>query len=294
MPGKKCLRMGILALSIAALSATAGAAAIGQVGATAWEWTDYKGIDGNTYSLKDYQGKVVFLFVLYYNCGGCKGDAPKMGQIAYKYQGPNFQAFGVEVNPGTYASLLPGDMTFSQKLTSLAPKVNFPILIGIPDSDRVHVTLGNKWTRYDALRDVFFVIGKDGKIVHRTDGNRANAMPDTGFVHTDAAIAAALASTTVNDISLGNRNVTLTASRTGSGFRIDLENLNRGVAGASLRILDAQGRLVKDLSSEVSGSGPAIFWNGLDARGGAVNEGVYFLALRGAGLSLAQPLTWTP
>jgi peroxiredoxin len=175
----------VLGGAVAAPAATT----LGQVGTSAYAFAGLKGLDGKTYSLMDLRGKVVLMFVMQYNCGGCKANAPTVGQLAGKFQDKAFQAVAPEVNKGTDPQL----HTFDASLRSKAPSISFPILSGIPDSQIVSSGSGAVWKNYNSLRDVFFVIDDKGMIVERQDGNRSNSMPAANFTKLETAITKALA-----------------------------------------------------------------------------------------------------
>lgn len=181
------LKMTVM-LAALGLGAVAAGAAVGDKGTMGYEFANLKGLDGKTYSLKDLRGKVVLMFVMQYNCGGCKANAPTIGQLAGKFQDKAFQAVAPEVNKGTDAQL----HTFDASLRKLAPTVSFPILSGIPDSQIVSSSAGAVWKNYNSLRDVYFVIDHTGKITERQDGNRGNSMPTANFTKLETAINQAL------------------------------------------------------------------------------------------------------
>jgi len=76
-----------------ALMAGALWAAPGQVGTMAGDWTGLTDLNGKTYNLKDYQGKVLMIMTVQWNCGGCNADAPYVGDLAQSFTGKQFQAF---------------------------------------------------------------------------------------------------------------------------------------------------------------------------------------------------------
>jgi flagellar hook assembly protein FlgD len=60
-------------------------------------------------------------------------------------------------------------------------------------------------------------------------------------------------------------------------------------AVASLRIYNAQGRLVRTLLSSFLAAGPhSVSWNGLDDRGRPSSSGVYFIRLQAGGEFLSR------
>jgi len=101
--------------------------------------------------------------------------------------------------------------------------VDFPLLMGIPDSQIVSTNLGTKWTRYDALRDVFFIVDHTGKITARIDGNRGNFMGNDNLNKVKAGITAALAALPATAVlSAGNADLCLKACKRGGLYQFDL------------------------------------------------------------------------
>ncbi|MEO7425312.1 MAG: redoxin domain-containing protein, partial [Fibrobacteria bacterium] len=161
----------------AALLTVGSAWAVGTVGEMAGDFNGLTDLDGAAHSMKDYKGKVVLLMTVQWNCGGCNANAPRVGSIAWKFHGKAFQAIGPDINNGTVAEL----RTFEKNLKKTADSVNFPLLRGIPAGQILSTNLGTKWSEYDALRDVYFVIDHTGKIVQRVDGDRGKATTEANY-----------------------------------------------------------------------------------------------------------------
>lgn len=289
------MKKGIFALVWASLLsvATVGFAAPGQVGTMAYEFTGLKDLNGKTYDLHDYRGKVVFIMTVQWNCGGCNANAPAIGELAMKFQGSTFQAFGPDINHATTTQL----GTFEKNLKKTATDVNFPLLMGIPDAQIVSTDTGTRWTNYGALRDVFFVIDHEGKIVHRTDGNRGTSMGDTKAKALEAAITAAIANIPAVSIAngFGRQGLCLQACKRNGNYFFDLATPGKSLANAvTLKIMDNQGRLIRDLNWNSGAVGHQALWNGLDANGKSVAWGNYFLNASAPNQSVTLLLTWLP
>ncbi len=274
------------------LAAAAALAAPGQIGSMAGDWTGLKDLSGKTYDLKAYQGKVLLIMTVQWNCGGCNANAPRVGEIAKKFAGKNFQAFGPDINHGTLEQL----KTFEKNLKKTATDVDFPLLMGIPDSQIVNTSLGTKWSRYDALRDVFFIVDHTGKISGRVDGNRGNTMGEDNYKKVETAIAAALAAIpTTAILAGGNADLCLRACKRGGQYQFDLTSGRAFDGDVALRILDSQGRLVRTVQwNPAMAESRQALWDGRDSRGRNVAWGSYFLNATGAGSSATVLLSWLP
>jgi peroxiredoxin len=287
------------ALLLAVFALTAGKAmAIGKVGEMAGEWAGLKDLDGNTHNLADYKGKVLLILTVQWNCGGCNANAPRVGQIAKKFEGPNFQAIGPDINFGTVPNL----RTFEKNLKKIATDVKIPLLTGLKAPSIVSTNLGTKWTEYDALRDVFFIVDHTGKIVERVDGNRGGATTEENYKKIEGAIAAAIAKVPTTTIAISGNDLCLRACKRGDQFQIDMDPRRTNLSGdVTLRILDPQGRVIRNLDWNASKSaatatpgGRQAIWDGLDSRGRAVAWGTYFLNAASPAASVTLLLSWVP
>lgn len=272
--------------------ATAATPGVGQVGSVAYEWTNLKGLDSTVYNLKDFHGKVVLLFPMQFACGGCKGNAARIGEIALKYQGNNFQALAVDITNTTPAKLYAGDQNFNLLLTSKAKGVHFPILSGVPTGDVVN----SKWTRYDSYRDVFIVIDHTGMIVSRVEGNFTTATTEANYQLIDGGIAKAIANVPTslfNNTHNASVSPTLQASKGPDGFSIVLNSSEVGFSRSPIQllVLDAQGHVFNTLKGLETEGRYKAEWKGLDSRGNSVSPGIYFISAFGKGLSLSLPIS---
>lgn len=101
-----------------------------------------------TQTLSQYNGKVVYLFFLGYNCPPCIGNAPAtQSQIANKY-GDDVQVLGLDVWNGST-----GNLTNFQVQTG----VTYPLLLNAS-------SVGSD---YKAYNDYSVVIDQNGKIAYR-------------------------------------------------------------------------------------------------------------------------------
>jgi hypothetical protein len=266
-------------------------AAEGDVGTVPFPWTNFSDLapSPTTYSLSQYSGKVVLLVVFQYNCGGCVGNAPRIGLLAdtlYKSaQGPKFQAVGAEIATATYANI----QTYRNSLTSNgAVTVNFPT-VKVPHDTNISATdgTGEKWKRYNSYRDTYFVIGHDGLIKIKVAGNRANAMSKVKYDSLRTALNVALAAAPSSLSQSADALPGFRADRVGRGYRFRMDGTTQSI---SLRILDLQGRVVRAVT--LTTSAPEALWNGTDAAGNVLPYGLYFAhsESNGQGVSRRLPL----
>jgi peroxiredoxin len=289
-----------LASMIAAVLLCLGSAlAVGTVGDMAGDFSGLTDLNGAAHGLKDYKGKVVLLMTVQWNCGGCNANAPRVGSIAWKFHGKAFQAIGPDINNGTVAQL----KTFEKNLKLNADSVDFPLLRGIPAAQIQSTNLGTKWSSYDALRDVYFVIDHTGKIVQRVDGDRSNATTEANYKKVEDAITTALANIPTVSIGAisGNHDLCLRACKRAGVYQINVDPQGKVLFGnVSMRILDPQGRLVRNLDetggsgSAQSGAGANLIWDGRDYQGKSVAWGCYFLNATAPGSSVTLLLSWLP
>ncbi|MDB5051623.1 MAG: AhpC/TSA family [Fibrobacteres bacterium] len=288
------------AILVGALLLTAGKAmAIGKVGEMAYEWTNLTDLDGHKHSLVEAKGKVILLATVQSTCSGCQGNAPHIGRIIKKHQGKSFQVFGPDVNMGTIPEL----KVFERLVTGNDTSIHFPILKGA-DSQLVNAADGRKWTKYDAYRDVYFVLDHTGMIVYRSDGDRRKAMDSARFVSLDSAIAKAISNVPTTSIrtATGEQGMCLRACKNSGVYQINLApQLNNVVGNVALRIMDSQGRMVRTLEWNPSRSevGPAsaernAIWDGKDYQGRTVAWGSYFLSATSQSSSVSLLLSWLP
>jgi peroxiredoxin len=260
----------------------------GEVGSPAFQWTNFSNLapSPTTYSLSQYSGKVVLLVVFQHNCGGCVGNAARIGRLADTLQSgaptSKFQAVGAEISTATYNQI----QTYRNTLTnSGALTLNFP-LVKVPNDTNIQnndasVENQTRWKRYNSPRDVFFVIGHDGLIKARVAGNRQNAMSAVKYDSIRTALNAALAAAPA---SLGPGSVSAAgfrAERAGRGYRFRMNDAFSGTI--NLRISDVQGRAVRLLA--LTPNAPEVSWDAQDAGGNTVPFGMYFVQATGRDFS---------
>ncbi len=291
-------RMKTLLLSALMLVGSLGLqtahAAEGDVGTAAYPWSNLSDLATSpiTYSLSQYSGKVVLLVVFQYNCGGCVGNAPKIGLLAdtlfKSAEGAKFQAVGAEIATASYAQI----QTYRNSLTSNgALTVNFPSVKVVHDTNIAATNgTGEKWKRYNSYRDTYFVIGHDGLIKVKVEGNRANAMSKVKYDSLRTALNTALAAAPSSLAPASGSRVGFRADRIGRGYRFHLDEV--ATSAVSLRILDLQGRVIR--AFVLSPSAPEAVWNGLDAAGNAVPYGLYFARTEGEGHAQSRRLPLLP
>lgn len=289
--------LSALSLSLAVVMAAGSASsarAEGEVGSQAFQFTGLSDLAATpqTYNLATYQGKVVLLVVFQYSCGGCQGNAPRIGRLADSLHsgatGSNFQAIGTEIYNGTtYANI----QTYRNLLTHKDTlTLNFP-LVKVPHDTAIAATdgTGEKWKRYNSYRDTYFVIDHTGKIAAKVQGNRSNIMADSQYVRLRASLNAALAAVPVAiQPAVASADRGLKVAQRGGGFIFDANGFH---APVSLKILDLQGRNIRVIVSSKAGS---IVWDGKDAAGKAVPFGTYFVRATDGFTSLTQRVTVLP
>jgi hypothetical protein len=288
---KKSLFAALLLAGAGSFGASATHAAEGDVGTVAFPWTNLSDLapSPTTYSLSQYSGKVVLLVVFQYNCGGCVGNAPKIGRLAdtlYRSsQGAKFQAIGAEIATAAYANIQSyrNSLTDSNRLVINFPTVKVPHDTNISASDGT----GEKWKRYNSYRDTYFVIGHDGLIKAKIVGNRGNAMSSTLYQNLRTALNNALAAAPSSLSPSAEALPGFRADRIGRGYRFRMDGTTQSV---SLRILDLQGRVVRAVT--LTTSAPEALWNGTDAAGNVLPYGLYFAhsESNGQGVSRRLPL----
>ncbi|HKP98575.1 MAG TPA: FlgD immunoglobulin-like domain containing protein [Fibrobacteria bacterium] len=287
--------LGTLALAVGT------AMAAGKVGEMAYEFTGLKDFANKAYNLKDFQGKVVLLTTVQYNCGGCQKNAPKIGTIAKEFQGKKFQAMGADIANGNPNQL----QYFSGLLKGNDSSLNFPILSGltmpkdIKDSSLNNKSMGTVWIPYNALRDVYFVIDYTGKIVFRLDGNRSDPVSTDKYASLTNAITTAIANIPTVSIATGtnDQGLCLQACKQGGAYLFNLgSGIKRPVGNVSLNIMDTQGRLIRilNLNASTTGSSGQAIWDGKDSKGGSVAWGNYFVNATVVGQSVTMMLSLIP
>ncbi|MDQ3930982.1 MAG: redoxin domain-containing protein [Chloroflexota bacterium] len=125
-----------------------------EVGTSAPDFT-LPGVDGNTYKLSDYRGKVVLLEFMAPWCPHCQGDAPIFNQVATNFQGKDVQLLAVSATPDNKDRNGPismADMTWFRDTFS----VNYPMLfdqsLGAANAYKVYY--------YPTV----YIVDKEGKI----------------------------------------------------------------------------------------------------------------------------------
>lgn len=282
------------ALILAGLLGIVPAFGEGELGTQAYSWSNLSNLapSPTTYSLAQYQGKVVLQVVFQYNCGGCVANSSRIGRLVdtleKSAQGPKFQAVGTEISTATYANIQTyrNSLTNSNTLTLDMPLVKVPHDTAIAATDGV----GEKWKRFNSYRDNYFVINHLGIITYRLAGNRVSSMPDSNYAKLRAALNNALNNAPSSLAPGAGSSAGFHADRVGRGYRF---RLNGAVTGeVSLRILDLQGRAIRAFT--LTSAVPEALWNGTDASGNAMPYGLYFARTEGGGQALSRRLPLLP
>jgi len=148
----KNIKLSILLVGI--LSGLPAAPAFGQVdiGEIVPEFS-YVDTNGDTHSLSDYQGKVIFLALIGWGCPFCRAEAPSTEKdIWQKYKSNSFQAIALETWNGS----------LSQATTYLnLTKITYPLLI----------SAGNALDSFGMTYDNYLVIDHQGVLRYSSAGN---------------------------------------------------------------------------------------------------------------------------
>jgi peroxiredoxin len=269
----------------------------GEVGTPAFQWTGFSNLapSPTTYSLSQYQGKVVLMVVFQHNCGGCLANADEIGRLVDTLdRGPDsakFQAVGTEIATANYAQI----QTYRNALTvNGALTLSFP-LVKVPNDTNIRtndasVENQTRWKRYNAPRDMFFVIGHDGLIKARVAGNRQTAMGNVKYDSIRTAIHTALAAAPAS-LGAGSASAAgFRADRIGRGYYFRMNDAFSGTI--TLRITDLQGRVVRRLALTPASS--EVVWNGQDAAGNTVPFGMYFVQATGRDFSARLRISMLP
>ncbi len=108
-------------------------------------------IRGETISLSDYKGKVVYLFFLGSYCSTCKANAPGTVTVDNKYSNAEVQVLGLDVWDGSGSQIL--DFIG-------ATGVQYPIL----------QNARNIQDAYDVSYDYSVLVDKQGRLAYRKEG----------------------------------------------------------------------------------------------------------------------------
>ncbi len=118
-------------------------------------------LDHGMQSLSQYEGKVVYLFFLGFNCPPCISHAPGIeSKIVQKYSSDQVQVLGLDVWDGGNGGL---------QNFKIQTGVSFPLL----------VNAGSVGNLYNAFNDYSVVVDKQGRIAYRKGGADFSAITST-------------------------------------------------------------------------------------------------------------------
>ena len=140
-----------LFLVICILALTSGAGAAGKAAA---DFTLPDILQGKSYSLSQYKGKVVMVNFFTFFCMPCREEMPDLNKIYKEYQGKGLQLIGIGLSSD------PVQLRFLVKQIGL----DYPVLAG---TDKV----GKDYDNVE-LVPTTFIIDKQGNIAHKILGTR--------------------------------------------------------------------------------------------------------------------------
>ena len=233
-------------------------------------------------SLSDYAGKVVFLFMMGYNCPTCLADGPSVEQDIHQYYAQNFPGQVVVVGADHFNGTAAQLRTFQSSTGA-----SYPLLLRASDATS---GLGNMGTLYGP-NDVHVVINKKGIVRLNTLKYAHNSRYRLNEIR--ACIDSLITMTAgVDDAPLA-RGLALGASP--SPFRDDAEITlsNPGTSGARavVTVHDLQGRQIARLLDGTAASGlTRLRWDGRASDGSVMPAGIYLVRARIDGTVLSRRL----
>ena len=223
------------------------------VGSMAPDFT-LKNVNDQQFTLSNYKGKVVAVFMLGYGCPSCRGIAPSVqSNLVDKYKSDkDFVFIGIDTWDGTTAQV--------QSFTT-ATGTNFNIL-------QKGSQVAQAWqTTYDRM----IVIDSKGNIVFKGDG-----LVSTHLDQAVSAIQTALenVTTAVRDFSDHSFNISLFPNPVAERLNVSFTTQKQALISA--RIYDTSGKIFVDLrEKEVS-----IGENKMSIATDGLNQGLYLLQMQ--------------
>ena len=114
-------------------------------------------LQGKTYTLSQFKGKVVMINFFTFFCMPCREEMPDLNKIYNEYKGKGFQTLGIGLSSD------PVQLRFLVKQIGL----DYPVLAG---NDKVSKAYGNV-----EIVPTTFIIDRQGNIVHKILGTRKKA-----------------------------------------------------------------------------------------------------------------------
>lgn len=111
-------------------------------------------LQGKSYSLSQFKGKVVMVNFFTFFCMPCREEMPDLNKLYNEYKGRGFQTLGIALSSD------PTQIRFLVKQIGL----DYPVLIG---NDKVSKDYGNV-----EIVPTTFIIDKQGNIAHKILGTR--------------------------------------------------------------------------------------------------------------------------
>lgn len=227
-----------------------------QVGADAPNFT-LQGIDGNTYTLSELRGKVVYIFLFGAECSFCRQSAPvTQSDIVNRFKdNENFIAIGIDTWNRSAASVI----NFRNQ-TGL----EYPLL----------KQGGSMASAYGSTHDRNLVIDSEGKLAYK-----GNAAARTDIAAVVAKVQESLGTiTTVEESSETLPN----SSKLGQNYPNPFNPTTQipftvsESALVSISIYNLLGEKVADVTNEVYNAGNyTVSWNGAFGNGTTASTGVY-------------------
>ena len=114
-------------------------------------------LENNSLSLSDFQGKVVYIFFLGYNCPFCISNAPKTKRIDESYNDDEVVVIGLDVWNGTVSQL---------NSFRASTGVQYPLC----------KNASSVGSDYGVIRDYSVVVDKQGRIAYKESEVKENAI----------------------------------------------------------------------------------------------------------------------
>jgi cytochrome c biogenesis protein CcmG/thiol:disulfide interchange protein DsbE len=145
-----------LVLAVCALALAGGALGAMDKG-TAPDFSLPDILQGKTYSLSQFKGKVVMVNFFTFFCMPCREEMPDLNKLYNEYKGKGFQTLGIGLSSD------PTQLRFLVKQIGL----DYPVLAG---NDQVSKDYGNV-----EIVPTTFIIDRQGNIAHKILGTRKKA-----------------------------------------------------------------------------------------------------------------------
>ena len=231
-------------------------------------------------TLADYSGKVIFLFMLGYNCPVCLSDGPSVEQDIHQYYAQNFPGQVAVVGADHYngtAAQLRGFRT--------STGATYPLLL------QASIPAGGNMGALYGPNDVHVVINKQGIVRLNTLKYAHGSRYRLNEIR--ACIDSLIMMTAGVDESPIARGLALGAQPNPFRDEATIALANPGPAGARavVTVHDMMGRNLATLLDGTAAQGTTLLrWNGRGRTGVAMPAGIYLVRARIGGAALSRRL----